>query len=77
MDTAYLNSLVGDFLSTVDKKFAEKFKKETKACPLPPGPNLAEMVNHFNKRKLNKDKRKLNMSKAPTPAKKARKVRIS
>jgi len=72
MDSGLLNSLVGDYLASLGSKLAEKFKKETKATPLPPGsPGLKEMVKHFNE--SSPTKRKLEMANG-TPAKKAKKV---
>jgi len=71
MDSGLLNSLVGDYLASLGSKLAEKFKKETKATPLPPGsPGLKEMVKHFNE--SSPTKRKLEMANG-TPAKKAKK----
>ena len=76
METAFLNSLVGDYLASFGSKLAEKFKKETKATPLPPGsPGLAEVVKHF--KETSPAKRKLSMTNGHTPAKKSKKVRIS
>ena len=75
METAFLNSLVGDYLASFGSKLAEKFKKETKATPLPPGsPGLAEVVKHF--KETSPAKRKLSMTNGHTPAKKSKKVRI-
>ena len=75
MDTAFMNSLVGDYLSSLGTKLAEKFRKETKSTPLPPGsPGLADMVKHF--KETSPAKRKLNLPNGNTPAKKAKKVRI-
>ena len=75
METAFLNSLVGDYLASFGSKLAEKFKKETKATPLPPGsPGLAEVVKHFEE--TSPAKRKLSMTNGHTPAKKSKKVRI-
>ena len=75
MDTAFINSLVGDYLSTFGSKLADKFRKETKSTPLPPGsPGLADVVKHF--KETSPAKRKLSMSNGTTPAKKAKKVRI-
>ena len=76
MDAAFLNSLVGDYLSSFGSKLADKFKKETKSTPLPPGsPSLAEMVKHF--KETSPAKRKLSMTNGASPAKKAKKVRTS
>ena len=76
MDPGFLNSLVGDYLSSFGSKLADKFKKETKSAPLPPGsPSLAEMVKHF--KETSPDKRKLGMTNGAPPAKKAKKVRSS
>lgn len=75
METSLINSLVGDYLSKFGSKLAEKFRKETKSNPLPPGsPGLAEVVKHFQE--TSPTKRKLSMSNGTTPAKKAKKVRI-
>ena len=79
MDSGYLNSLVGDYLATFSANMAKKFKKETKASPLPPGsPGLAEVVKHF--KETSPVKRKLSLSNGDTnghtPAKKAKKVSI-
>lgn len=75
MDASLLNSLVGDYLSSLGSKLAEKFKKETKATPLPPGsPGLKEMVKHF---KESPTKRKLEMPNGASPAKKAKKEESS
>ena len=75
MDGGLLNSLVGDYLASLGSKLAEKFKKETKATPLPPGsPGLAEMVKHFSA--TSPAKRKLNITNGDSPAKKSKKVRI-
>ena len=72
MESGLLNSLVGDYLASLGSKLAEKFKKETKATPLPPGsPGLKEMVKHFNE--TSPTKRKLETANG-TPAKKAKKV---
>lgn len=74
MDASLLNSLVGDYLSTLGSKLADKFKKETKATPLPPGsPGLKEMVKHFQE---SPTKRKLEMPNGASPAKKAKKVKL-
>ena len=74
MDSAFINSLVGDYLSTFGSKLADKFRKETKSSPLPPGsPGLADVVKHF--KETSPAKRKLSLSNG-TPAKKAKKVRI-
>ena len=74
MDASLLNSLVGDYLSTLGSKLADKFKKETKATPLPPGsPGLKEMVKHF---KESPTKRKIEMPNGASPAKKAKKVKL-
>lgn len=76
MDTAYINSLIGDYLSNFGFKLADKFKKESKASPLEPGsPSLADVVKHFKEN--SPTKRKLSMSNGNTPAKKAKKVRDS
>ena len=70
-----MNSLVGDYLSSLGTKLAEKFRKETKWAPLPPGsPGLADMVKHF--KETSPAKRKLDLPNGNTPAKKAKKVRI-
>lgn len=75
MDTALLNSLVGDYLSGFGAKLAEKFRKETKSTPLPPGsPGLADIVKHF--KETSPAKRKLALPNGSSPAKKAKKVRI-
>jgi len=74
MDAGLLNSLVGDYLATVGSKLADKFKKETKSKPLPPGsPGLKEIVKHFNE---SPQKRKLEMANGASPAKKAKKVKF-
>ena len=74
MDAGLLNSLVGDYLATLGSKLADKFKKETKANPLPPGsPGLKEIVKHFNE---SPQKRKLEMTNGASPAKKAKKVKF-
>ena len=74
MEASLLNSLVGDYLSSLGSKLAEKFKKETKATPLPPGsPGLKEMVKHFQE---SPTKRKLEITNGASPAKKAKKVNI-
>merc|ERR1711992_439524 len=71
-DAAYMNSLVGDYLASVNPNLAKKFKKESKASPLPPGsPNLVELVKEFQKN--SPVKRKLSLSNGHTPAKKAKK----
>ena len=73
-DAAYMDSLVGDYLASRSAQLAKKFKKETKANPLPPGsPNLVELVKEFNK--TSPAKRKLSLSNGNTPAKKAKKVK--
>ena len=73
-DTAYMNSLIGDYLASVHPQLAKKFKKETKASPLLPGsPNLPELVKEFQK--TSPAKRKLSLSNGHTPAKKAKKVK--
>ena len=75
MDATLLNSLVGDYLASFGSKLADKFRKETKSTPLPPGsPSLAEMVKHF--KETSPAKRKLSMTNGASPAKKAKKVRI-
>ena len=49
MSGGFLNALVGDYLTVLDSKLAQKFIKETKAAPLPPGsPGLGEVVKQFN-----------------------------
>ena len=69
-----MNSLVGDYLASVNPNLAKKFKKESKASPLPPGsPNLVELVKEFQKN--SPVKRKLSLSNGHTPAKKAKKVK--
>jgi len=74
MDSGFLNSLVGDYLSSVSSKLADKFKKETKATPLPPNsPSIAEMVNHFKETTPKVSKRKLAMTNGDSAAKKAKK----
>jgi len=74
MDSGFLNSLVGDYLSSVSSKLAEKFKKETKATPLPPNsPGIAEMVQHFKETTPKVSKRKLAMTNGDSAAKKAKK----
>merc|ERR1712223_580706 len=71
-DAAYMNSLVGDYLASVNPNLAKKFQKESKASPLPPGsPNLVELVKEFQKN--SPVKRKLSLSNGHTPAKKAKK----
>ena len=73
-DAAYVDSLVGDYLASVNPQLAKKFKKECKASPLPPGsPNLAELVKEFQK--TSPAKRKLSLSNGHTPAKKTKKVK--
>ena len=48
MSGGFLNALVGDYLTVLDSKLAQKFIKETKAAPLPPGsPGLGEVVKQF------------------------------
>jgi len=77
MDSGLLNSLVGDYLSSVSKKLADKFMKETKSSPLPQGsPGIAEMVQHFKENTPKVSKRKLAMTNGDSAAKKAKKVRI-
>ena len=72
-DAAYMDSLVGDYLASVNPQLAKKFKKKSKASPLPAGsPNLAELVKEFQK--TSPAKRKLSLSNGHTPAKKAKKV---
>ena len=72
-----MNSLVYSYLSDVGPKLAEKFKKETKAEPLPPGsPTIQKMVEHYKaspgaKRKAENGEKAVNGS-----AKKAKKVSI-
>ena len=74
-DAAYVNSLVGDYLASVNPQLAKKFKKESKASPLPPGsPNLAKLVKEFQK--TSPAKRKLSLSNGHTPAKKTKKVKV-
>jgi len=74
MDSGFLNSLVGDYLSSVSSKLADKFKKETKATPLPPNsPGIAEMVQHFKETTPKVSKRKLAMTNGDSAAKKAKK----
>ena len=72
-DAAYLKSLVGDYLSSVSPNLAKKFKKESKASPLPPGsPSLHELVKEHQKNSAIKRK----LSNGHTPAKKkAKKVK--
>ena len=73
-DAAYMDSLVGDYLASVNPQLAKKFKKESKASPLPPGsPNLAQLVKEFQK--TSPAKRKLSLSNGHTPAKKTKKVK--
>ena len=73
-DAAYVDSLVGDYLASVNPQLAKKFKKECKASPLPPGsPNLAELVKEFQK--TSPAKRKPSLSNGHTPSKKAKKVK--
>ena len=73
-DAAYMDSLVGDYLASVNPELAKKFKKKSKASPLPPGsPNLATLVKEFQK--TSPAKRKLSLSNGNTPAKKAKKVK--
>ena len=73
-DAAYLKSLVGDYLTSVSPNLAKKFKKESKASPLPAGsPSLLELVKEH--RKNSPIKRKLSLSNGHTPAKKAKKVK--
>ena len=73
-DAAYMDSLVGDYLASVNPQLAKKFKKERKTSTLPPGsPNLAELVKEFQK--TSQAKRKLSLSNGHTPAKKAKKVK--
>ena len=75
MEAGLLNSLVGDYLASLGSKLAEKFKKETKAAPLPAGsPGLKEMVKHFKEN--SPVKRKLELPNGNSPAKKAKKVRM-
>ena len=75
MDGGLLNSLVGDYLASLGSKLADKFKKETKATPLPPGsPGLKEIVKHFKEN--SPTKRKLDIPNGASPAKKAKKVNI-
>lgn len=75
MDSSELNSLVGDYLATINTTMAKKFKKETKSSPLPPGsPGLAEIVKRF--RETVPVKRKLKNGDSNGPAKKAKKVSI-
>jgi len=74
MDSGFLNSLVGEYLSSVSSKLAEKFKKETKATPLPPNsPSIAEMVQHYKETTPKVSKRKLAMTNGDSSAKKAKK----
>lgn len=80
MDTSYLNSLVYNYLTSAGvPKLAEKFKKETKAEPLPAGsPTIQKMVEHFKENTPVK-KRKLEMTNGDAKltngsAKKAKKV---
>ena len=79
MDGGLINSLVGDYLASLGSKLAEKFRKETKATPLPPGsPGLAEMVKHFSA--TSPAKRKLDITNGDSSgssAKKSKKVRIT
>ena len=71
-DAAYLKSLVGDYLASVSPNLAKKFKKESKASPLPPGsPSLLELVKEHQKNSPMKRK----LSNGHTPAKKAKKVK--
>ena len=64
-----LNSLVGEYLSSLGTKWAEKFKKETKAAPLPKGsPGLKELVKYYPQ------KRKIEETNGSTPSKKSKKV---
>jgi len=75
MEAGLLNSLVGDYLASLGSKLAEKFKKETKAAPLPPGsPGLKEIVKHFN---TSPQKRKLELTNGNSPAKKSKKEESS
>merc|ERR1712021_90119 len=44
----FMNSLVYSYLSDVGTKLAEKFKKETKAEPMPPGsPTIQKVIEHY------------------------------
>ena len=64
-----MDSLVGDYLASVNPQLAKKFKKKSKASPLPAGsPNLAKLVKEFQK--TSPAKRKLSLSNGHTPAKK-------
>ena len=76
---AQVNSLVGDYLSSLDPKLAAKFKKETKAGPLPSGsPSLKEMVKHFKENPPKKRKLEMNgQANGHAPAKKAKKVSLA
>jgi len=68
-----MNSLVYSYLSDVGPKLAEKFKKETKAEPLPPGsPTIQKMVEHYKASPGSKRKAENGV----TNGKKAKKVSI-
>ena len=76
MDAGFLNSLVGDYLTSIGSKLAEKFKKETKSAPLPPdSPSIGEMYKHYQA--TTPVKRKAELTNGHSAAKKAKKVRAT
>ena len=77
MDAGQINSLVGDYLASVDPKLAKQFLKKSGAAPLAAGlPNLKEMVKVFQEN--NPQKRKMNgQANGHGPAKKAKKVSLT
>ena len=73
---AQVNSLVGDYLTSLNPKLAAKFLKETKAGPLPSGsPSMKDLVKHFNDNPPKKRKLEMN-GHTNGHAKKAKKVSL-
>jgi len=78
MDTELVNTLVYDYMLTVNPKIAEKFKKKTNLTQqLPPGSPLAiaDVVKHFNDTSNTDKKRKVEDEESTV--KKAQKVENS
>ena len=74
MEASMLNNIVASYLKSVSSKLADKFMKETKSSPLPPGsPGLKEMVDHYQESPKT-EKRKLPMTNGAVKTKKAKKV---
>ena len=76
-DSAFLACLVHDYISTVDPKLANKFKKEANlSSQLDPGsPALGDVVLHFKEKMNPKIKRKLETLEETSPSiKKSKRV---